>query len=439
MLKHALEEIELSSGSSGLLIDIPSTSVFRFEIGFVGGTLHCPEDKREISHSLEHMILKANKTYATKTELSADVSKYGARSNAFTCSNTLSFVYRCPEFDWERIFTIAIKTITTPLLLEKHLKNELKVIEEELTSNLTKYSQVLRFATCKSVFGYDLSDKTRLKLLKNLTIEDLRDFYSQIFNSSNMYFIVMGNLKGKRGLIEKMLNQIQFQTFTSHPSRQLELILPKPQRVKQAVVVSCPEVEKMRFGLHFLKPEIMSYTQCMPAYVLKEILTGVVSIFTSRINKQARDRGLSYGIMSQFQHIYDNASGFLITGTVTDNNADPLFDLIVDELKKIQQGQLTDKEITEAKQKLFGYEDLQEVTTGILMNWYSDYIFYKRLGIDVDEYDQWRSLLELVTVQDVLEYFASMLQNQIWVLGLLGNNVDKHKDNLYAKAETLFQ
>ena len=50
-----------------------------------------------------------------------------------------------------------------------------------------------------------MTDRERLKQIKNVKRKDLVDHYAKTHTTSNMRFVIAGNLKGRKPQIKKML------------------------------------------------------------------------------------------------------------------------------------------------------------------------------------------------------------------------------------------
>ena len=114
-------------------------------------------------------------------------------------------------------------------------------------------------------------------------------------------------------------------------------------------------------------------------------------------------------------------------GRVEQPKAKELFTLIASEIEKLRQGQLTDNEFQELKEKATGTMALREQTVSSLMNHYDRY-FIKE---EILEYDTYLNLLPSITKKQALETLESVLAGKHWYFSLLGAETDEHRDELY--------
>ena len=113
-MKHDVSQVKLSSGTSGLLIDIPGAEVLDIKIYFDAGYQFSDFSKYEIPHLLEHHILSATKKYPKNNQFRAEITKHGAVRNAYTSTETVMYWVQCADFEAKRILGLMSEGVTTP-------------------------------------------------------------------------------------------------------------------------------------------------------------------------------------------------------------------------------------------------------------------------------------------------------------------------------------
>ena len=99
-MKHTVEEIRLSNGARGLLIDVPDATVMNFEFQFrAGNRFTRSKDIYETAHIMEHMAFGANAKYKDEHEFEAEFTKNGAYHNAFTSDVSMVYAAECADFE----------------------------------------------------------------------------------------------------------------------------------------------------------------------------------------------------------------------------------------------------------------------------------------------------------------------------------------------------
>ena len=428
-MKHAVTRVNLDNGSNGILLDIPDSGVFYCELVFRGGDLLCPAKKPEVAHFMEHMAFKKNKEYDTEIEFETDFSKNGATFNACTTRQKVAYSVKCADFEWKRILGMKIMMLTTCQFLDRDFFTERDVIKDELTWWTTKYEETLNTKLEEEIHGYDWSDKTRVKLLNNTKLVDLKNFYKQTHYSSNLQFIVAGNLQDKQDEIKQMLTNIDFPNKNSRPIERYDY------RVKQSnrpIFVVESFLKKIYFSLLFLVRKELSLSEYATLRVVSSILTDG---FDSIINGNVRKKGLAYGIYSAVSR-KQPLSSFSVWTDVEEDKVVDLFKEIVAGMRLTLNGGLSQDLIDAKKQKIIGRIKNIEWDSLTLSDIYINRYF--NLGKIEKHPTELIAALESVNQEQLNKIVQTVFVEQNCFLGLIGNKADQYKDQLYKIIKEIF-
>jgi len=138
-MKHSVKEVKLSTGSKGLFVNVPGSTIVNMEFTFMSGYDFVDKAKYEVPHSMEHMIFGANKYYKNSREFSREFGLNGALHNAYTDSVLNGYYAETANFEWERIMKLFWQGLTTQRFLPSEFETEQGTIEEELSSRLMHY------------------------------------------------------------------------------------------------------------------------------------------------------------------------------------------------------------------------------------------------------------------------------------------------------------
>ena len=428
-MKHSIKELSLMNGMKGIFVDIPDTKVFACKLAFNSGHLFCQPDKPEIAHFMEHMVFKANKKYKDSAKLDFEFIKNGAYNNASTGNTRVVYLSTCPDFEWERILKLILLTVTSCQFFQKDFNTEKEVIREELTRRLTNYWLILSLSSDKVVHGYDLLPANRIKLLDNIKLEDLKEFYKKTHYPANLKFTIAGNLKDKSDQIVKILEESNFPNQGSKPIPQYKY---KFKPISQPIVVIEKAVEKIYFDILFVRSRKPTITEDACMAIVKQILfwNGDGSI----ISGQARLKGLNYGVYGRVVQTEDSYI-FGIDSEVEDKNASGLFAIIVNGLKTALSGDIPSELIERAKKSLTGTHYMQEPNCVRLSDYYSSAYFSFN---DTERRDKMSEIIPTVDKEQINETLKSLFVDKRWYLNLLGANVDQYKDRLYGIISKVF-
>lgn len=418
-MEHKVEEVKLKCGAKGLLIDVPGAPVYCMEVWFRGGDAYTEsKEKQEAAHIMEHLAFGANSQQDSSAEVYRYISRNGANLNATTSRSFLSYRIYSPDFDWERLLKQLVMQITTPKFLEKEFRAEFGNVEEEmhLRSN-NKWVELGSLMAQK--FGWDFNDTypQRLKLMKNVQLDDIKNHYKKTHKSKNAVFFVAGNLGNDKKKILSILEGIGALEAGEKPKLPADPVIAGYPDAP--VVVKKSDVPNIYFSLEMyasFKNKLREMVET-ELEVLSKVLT---SGFHSRIFGKAREMGIIYDMGSNEATHRSNLYTLDLYAQVSKENMDKLLDLIVMEMKDIYKNGLSKDEVDEAVLSSKGSLRMSNQTAGSILGWYrSTYLNDEDEKVyDFDLLDKW---YDQVTPQSIRELFINLIKTKKWGAGFLGN------------------
>src|SRR5690348_4117907 len=243
-MKHTVSELILPNGVRGLLVHIPDAQVMNFEINFRAGEYLVEPHKWEVPHLMEHILLGANKQFPRARDFQAEIEKNGAYSNASTSVYDITYEAECADFEWERILDLLLVSISEPLFLKEEFLAEFGNVREELTARANNHFRHLSLALRESYGFLAKTDQERLRLMKNVKLADIRTHYEATHTSSNMRFVISGNVTPKRReTIEAMLGSVNL----PKGSGRIELPDERPTRLERPLYIHNQTVKNIYF------------------------------------------------------------------------------------------------------------------------------------------------------------------------------------------------
>lgn len=424
-MKHSTEEVVLQNGAKGLLIDVPGAAVMSYEFQFRAGDQYVDHrSKYETAHIMEHMAFGANEKYNSSQEFSAVFQENGAHSNAFTGQIGMSYVADCAEFEWDRILDLQQLSITKPKFLADELLAEAGNVQEELTGYLSNNNRVLWQRMWQDT-GYPLmSDEQRLTTIKNISLEDIVAHHRRTHTLGNLRFIIAGNLQDKKDkIVAKM------EGWDLPAGERFEIPKDKAHGAEPVAIVR-HDIPNIIFGLSLSLNEHLEDADVDAMGALNHILTGTMH---SRIWGKARTRGLCYGMWSDIDAGAD-VSEWSFGGQVSVENINALFDIIVSELQKVVDGDVSETELAAAKKFALGHHLMRCQTVGQLTRWYGTDYFYDG---SIDDFDEAPVKINAITVDQMTKLARRFLEEGSVVIGGIGNVKADIMDGLQAKLRSV--
>ncbi len=410
-MKHTLHEIELKNGAKGLLINVPDATVMTYEINFVAGDFLCEPEKWETAHIMEHMALGANQAFRSSRKFNAIFEQNGAYNNASTGPYDMNYEAECADFEWQRILDLMLLAITKPLFLEKEFTAEFGNVQEELAQRSNSHSVQLNLKL-REMYGFcSRTFQDRQKLIKNVTLDDIRKHYKKTHYIKNMRFVIAGNINPeRRDVIIKMLEKMDLPEGDVKIEHPIEV----PIKLKKALYIQNKTVPNMHFYFDtFSTKGKLTEPETDSVYLVNNVLTGTLH---SRILGRAREKGLVYGIGSNW-YWSKGYTGWWIGAQVSRQNAPALFDVVVREVRRVLNGNISYSDLKASKEYALGVHQRSIQTVSQLSSMYTGKYF--SLG-EYEHVDAIPARLRGVTRPRAISSFSKLFEEKVYGLGFLG-------------------
>lgn len=408
-MKHFVEEIFLANGARGLLIHVPDATVMDVYINFRAGEYLVQRKKWETPHLMEHILLGANDKFPRARDFQAEVEKNGAYSNASTDVYDIIYETECADFEWDRVFSLLITAIQDPLFLQEEFDAEFGNVREELAARANNHFRQLGAASRKAYGLVAETDRKRLELMDNVTLDDVREHYRRTHTTDNMRFVVAGNIGRRKSTIVGMLEAINL-------PRGERFIMPEEvvRPLTKPICIPNATVDTLYFYIDTFMNRRFEESELDALGIMNAILTETLY---SKILGTARERGLVYGMSSGFQQVKLN-SNLWFGSQVSVANAPALFDIIIEQLGNIFRGELAEADIIAAQAYAIGRYQRGAQTVASTAGGYTGRYFFDDY---IDDYYKIPERIQAVTKEAIVDAARVMFSDGIGGLGVYGS------------------
>jgi predicted Zn-dependent peptidase len=410
-MKHTVAKIKLDNGAEGLFIDVPGATVVDFEFNFRAGEYLVNRSKWEVPHLCEHVLLGANEKYPRARTFQAEFEKNGAYSNAHTSTYHITYESECADFEWERILDLMLVAISKPLFLKDEFTAEFGNVKDERAARSNNHFLHLHAVTREAYGLLAMSDRECLKQMKNVKLKDLIEHYQKTHVTSNMRFIVAGDLSRRREKIKNKIGKIDLPKGRGHIALPSEL----PTPIEKPIFISKPSVKTLHFYLDTFAHTRLSEKEWDALGLVNSMLTATLN---SRILGEARERGLVYSMSSSLDTTHDS-SVWWFGAQVIPKNALALFGIIVREVQRVRAGDISEEDLEATKQYLLGRYQRSGQTVGGIMSGYSGRYYFDEI---IDDYEAIPARIRSITKKTIVEAAERMFTDNIGGIGLLGDS-----------------
>jgi predicted Zn-dependent peptidase len=426
-MKHSVEEITLKNGAKGLLVHVPDATVFDMYLNFRAGEYLVSRDKWEAPHLMEHVLLGANDKFPRARDFQAEVEKNGAYSNASTDVYDIIYESECADFEWERVSRLLVLAIEHPLFLQEEFDAEFGNVREELSARANNHYRQLGANTRKAYGLVAETDRERLDLMDNVTLEDVREHYRRTHTTDNMRFVVAGNIGKRRSAIVQMLENVELPRGERFAMPD-EIVQPP----KKPVCILNNTVDTVYFYIDTFMNRRLEEHEVDALGLVNAILTETLY---SKILGTARERGLVYGMNSGYQQI-KLSSNLWFGSQVSVANAPALFDIVTEQLGNLFRGELAEADIAAAQAYAIGRYQRSAQTVGSTAGGYTGRYFFDEY---VDDYYKIPERIKAVNKQAIVDVTRAMFADGIGGLGVYGKTTPQLASDLGDQIASLWK
>ncbi|MBR4262092.1 MAG: insulinase family protein [Bacilli bacterium] len=242
-----------------------------------------------------------------------------------------------------------------------------------------------------------------LEELDKITVNNLYDFYNYFLNNTKLDVFVVGDID--LDIVEKWFSN-NFNWNNNKYNLKNTFIIQEKSRKEKTIVEKYP-TNQGKLSIGFTMNDLTEY-ESLYVLPLYSIILGGDS--NSRLFTNIREKNsLCYYINSNYDR---KANYFYITSGINKDNLDVVISLIKDEIKDIELGNITDKEIKRAKTSYKeSLERIDDSSTQIIA------LYYQKELFNVGLVEERIKNIDKVTKEDLKNISNKINMNTIYLLG----------------------
>jgi len=317
------------------------------------GSAYEPENKKGISHFIEHLLFKGTKTRSYK-QISEQIEKKGGVLNAFTGDEVTCCWNKLPSKYFSFGIDIVRDLILNPRFDAAEFEKEKKVILEEIKMyHDTPFLFVIdriKSLLYKNPFG--LSGLGTGKDILQLKRESIVSYFQKKYTANKMFLCVVGNTK---------LDEVEeyAKRFPETNSKADKLATLK---INKNLIEKRTGLRQAHLALGFHMPSLHDKKR-YSAEIFNIILAGGMS---SRLFEEIREkRSLAYDVRGMLEQGSNFGYQIIYIGTIK-KNVKLCKELILKEIKKLDK--LERKDFGQAKEQLIGLRKVESEESINVMN-----------------------------------------------------------------------
>ena len=407
---------QLANGVRVVLHPMPHMSSVTIGVWIGAGSRYESESSNGISHFLEHLLFKGTEHRSCR-ELKEAIESKGGVLNAFTSEEMTCYWAKVIPQHLPVALDVLYDMVRAPLLQEEDIEKEKGVVLEEISMYVDlpmHYVHVLfsELLWPNQPLGWLIVGKK--EVVKNFNSHILRQYMQGFYSAENVVVAMAGAItREEAGRL--------FSTFKDLPRGEKNTFTPARIEQKDPQVAVLPkETEQIHLCLggrafHRFHPD---------RYALLLLDTILGGNMTSRLFEELREkRGLTYEIRSSAQGLNDTGL-LVISAGVALNKLDEVVELILQELKRFKEEEVSSSELTQAKDYCRGQLLLTLENTSSYMQWLGE---HELCLSEIPTPEETMTRIEAVTQADIKRIAGELFVNENLCLAAIGPIKDKAK------------
>jgi zinc protease len=401
-----IQKFELSNGLRLLVREDARLPLVSMTAVFRGGLLAETPQNNGITRLMSRTLLKGTKT-RTAEQISSQIEAVGGSISADAGNNSFSVSLQITRPDLKLGADIFADVLLDATMPEKAVAREKEVQIAGIKEEEEKLTSVARNLMREALFmrhPYALRANGSMESVQPLKEKDLLDFRDRYLVARNSVVAVFGDVKAAevKQLFEQLLGKMK--------PGQLALTdaSPPPVLSKTETVQSLKDKAQGVIMVGYRGVDIFS-----PDRHALELIDEASSDLGSRFFIRIREEmGLAYYVgATEMQGLVPGLFAFYL-GT-DPQKIEPVKTALLDEIHKLASDGLTDEELTRAKKKLIGQQEIANQSNDSLAQQSALDELY---GLGFDQYKSLERDVNAVTLGDIKRVAAKYFRDQPYIL-----------------------
>jgi len=408
--------------------EMPYMKSVSIVIGIGAGSRYEEKKYQGISHLVEHMLFKGTRNRENTLELSKVVEGIGGAINASTSEeNTLLYV-KVPQKVFVTAFDVLADIILNSLMRNDDLQREKNVVIEEIRKCKDTPEELVGLLLDKIMWKNHPLGRGILgdeKSVKAISREILLSYINKFYRPNNMVISIAGKVK-----TEEVISKVK-KYFGGMENKEIKECLPVREK-QEEYQLNIKSKKTNQAHLCFGFPTISRMHPDRYSVDLLDIILG--SGLSSRLFQEIRvKRSMAYDVHSYVQYFKDIGSFNIYAGVDSDRLKESI-KVILEELKKIRENDLPEKELIKAKEMYKGALSLNLESTLNQAFWLGNKLLLYGKSFTEDEV---KKKIEKVEAKDIIKSARKIFKKNGINLSIVGPFKEKDREELASLLQEL--
>lgn len=410
----------LENGTRVVIAPMQSVQTVSVQVLVEAGSKYETKANNGISHFLEHMMFKGTKKRPTTKEITEEMDSVGGEYNAFTGKEQTGYWVKVPVQHFEKALDVVSDLYLNSKLEQEEIEKERGVILQEAAMyrdtpmrHIWDVFESLLYGDQPA--GWDIiGTEENIKTLKR---EVFVDYIQKMYLPKSTVISIAGNIEEEKAL---ELVKSYFKTENSNKKKEEKRSVTENQQGPE-LRLHYKETDQSHLIIGLRGPDMFSEKR-FAAAVLGIILGGGMS---SRAFLNIREKhGLTYYINASTEMMTDTGYLYMSAG-VEHEKLKKAVELSLVELRKIRDEEVSEKELTKAKEYFKGKTVMALESTNAVASFFGEQELFRG---KLESPKHLLGKIDAVTAKEVQEIAREIIKNQNLNLAVVGPH--KNEDEL---------
>ena len=407
---------KLSNGLTVFLMNYPKHPIVHFRFFLKKGAASELHEKEGLARITASLLKKGTKNFSA-LQLFDEIDLLGGEIDS-SANHDYSLVLG--EFlsrNWEKGLELYSEIIMQPVFDKQEVERQKKKVFGEIIARKDNPSTIANLHFSRFLFKnhpYGGPASGTESSIQKITRDDIQNFYRTHYSPENAVLAAAGDFD--EDTLLRNIDSGLANWKVEAKDTQTEMNLTPIDGIKILVVDKEDASQtQIRLGNYGIQRKNDDY---YATRVLSNILGGG---FNSRLNNEVRvKRGLTYGIVSRF-NTFLHTGEFVVTTFTKNETVREAIDIIISELKKIKEEDVSEKELDGAKKYITGLFPLSMETIESMARHITDCEFY---DLDKNFVENYRRNIMAVGIEDVKRTARKYIETENLAIAAVGRMKD---------------
>lgn len=368
-----------------------------------------------VSHFIEHMLFKGTKNRTSK-QIASEIDNLGGQINAFTSKECTCYYVKLLDSHIDIGIDVLSDMILNPLFDKEDIDKERLVILEELKMYEDSPEDLAYDLLTENIYagdGLGMNIIGTKKSLYDINQKEILDYFGKYYIPNNSVIAISGNFK-----FEEMVKKIE-DKFSLWEGKEVNVQVNKAE-FKNCFITKNKDTEQVNLAMSLEAIPVENTKEVYALAIINTVFGGSVS---SRLFQKIREEeSLVYSIYSS-QSLYRKCGELGIFASMSNENLEDVYNLVIEEIKDVRENYLTEKEIQETKEQLKGSYILGlESTSSRMMSIGKSMLLNKKVK-DTDEILKLIDDVDQETIKTVIDKIFNIDKLGVCIVGKNVENI----------------